>query len=53
MTGKEAKMDEETTLLSPGDHEIRLKLIAIATPMDRDIAVVKYALYFLRVFCRE
>ena len=26
-------MSEETTLLSPDNHEIRLKLIAIETPM--------------------
>ena len=38
-------MGEETTLLSPGNHEIRLKLIAIETPMDRDVAVAKYSLY--------
>ena len=38
-------MGEETTLLSPADHEIRLKLIAIETPMDMDVAVAKYSLY--------
>ena len=38
-------MGEEATLLSPDNHEIRLKLIAIETPMDRDIAVAKYSLY--------
>ena len=38
-------MGEETTLLSPDNNEIRLKLIAIETPMDRDVAVAKYSLY--------
>ena len=38
-------MSEETTPLSPDNHEIRLKLIAIETPMDRDVAVAQYSLY--------
>ena len=38
-------MREETTPLSPDNHEIRLKLIAIETPMDRAVAVAQYSLY--------
>ena len=38
-------MGEETTFLSPDNHEIKLKLIAIETPMDRDVAVAQYSLY--------
>ena len=38
-------MGEETTLVSPDNHEIRLKFISIETPMDRDFVVTTYALY--------
>ena len=41
-------MGEETTLLSPDNHEIRLKFISIETPLDRDLVVTTYALYSVK-----